>query len=197
MFDMQQEILRMVSVDVEASGPYAPRYSLLSIGASLIANPQNKFYVEIKPISPNITNSALQVLGQPFVDRCNKRGLDPTAAMIKFQDWLHRIDGKPIFVAFNKSFDFSWCNYYFLEYLGVNPFGINGIDMKDVWYGYKGAIEHEVSWYATLKRRMKHELHLQSPHTHNALDDAIEQAELFRSIIDLMKQSNQRNDLLL
>ena len=38
-----------ISVDVETSGPYPERYSLLSIGACVVENPDEGFYIELKP----------------------------------------------------------------------------------------------------------------------------------------------------
>jgi len=35
-----------VSVDVEASGPFPPDYSMLSVGAMVVGNPSVKFYRE-------------------------------------------------------------------------------------------------------------------------------------------------------
>ena len=40
-----------ISVDIEASGPVPGTYSMLALGACVVTNCQDRFYVELKPIS--------------------------------------------------------------------------------------------------------------------------------------------------
>ncbi|PYI50016.1 MAG: DNA polymerase III subunit epsilon, partial [Verrucomicrobia bacterium] len=82
---------------------------------------------------------------------------------------------KPVFVGFNATFDWAFVNFYFHEYLGENPFGFGGIDIKSYYMGMMGC-----AWEDTRSSRIRSELKGPSPHTHNALDDAVEQAEMFR-----------------
>ena len=81
-----------------------------------------------------------------------------------------------MFVGFNATFDWSFVNFYFQQYLGENPFGIGGIDIKSYYMGLSG-----VTWEDTRSSRIpKAYKDTSRRHTHNALDDAIEQAEIFR-----------------
>ena len=50
-----------ISVDVEASGPIPGEYSLLSIGACLVGQPDQSFYVELKPLNDNFTEKATEL----------------------------------------------------------------------------------------------------------------------------------------
>lgn len=43
-----------ISVDIEASGPIPGEYSLLSIGACMVDNPDESFYAELKPVVAGI-----------------------------------------------------------------------------------------------------------------------------------------------
>jgi len=52
-----------ISVDVEASGPIPGEYSLLSIGACLVGQPDQSFYVELKPLNDNFFEKAMDVTG--------------------------------------------------------------------------------------------------------------------------------------
>lgn len=52
-----------VSVDVETSGPIPGEYSLLSIGACLVAQPATSIYLELQPDSPKYDPEALAVSG--------------------------------------------------------------------------------------------------------------------------------------
>jgi hypothetical protein len=55
--------------------------------------------------------------------------------MKALSDWVEETsDGrKPVFVAFNAAFDWSFVNWYFHTYLKHNPFGIAGLDIKSYY----------------------------------------------------------------
>ena len=103
-----------VSVDVETAGPNPSRYSLLSIGACLVADIQRTFYVELQPINGNFTPEALAVSGLSL-EELAERGLPPAEAMARFETWLEiqiPSSRRPIFVAFNAPFDWMFINDY-------------------------------------------------------------------------------------
>lgn len=168
-----------ISVDIEASGPIPGEYSMLSLGACEIANMKNTYYAEIQPLNENCVAEAMKVNGLSL-DKLKKEGLSPYKAMRKFADWIKLIsNGKdPIFVAFNLGFDWSFVNYYFVKYIGYNPFGVSGIDAESVWFGIYGG-----QWGDASMAKIKRVLELDIPHTHNAGDDAEEQAIIFGRII--------------
>jgi ribonuclease T len=166
-----------ISVDIEAAGPLPPTYSMLSLGAVAVDDPQATFYVELRPINDNSVLGAMKVVGRTLQDFA-RTGRDPKDAMAAFRDWLSSVTkaAKPVFVGFNATFDWAFVNFYFHQYLGENPFGIGGIDNKSYYMGLSGC-----TWEDTRSSQVPGEFKGSSPrHTHNALDDAIEQAELFR-----------------
>jgi len=166
-----------ISVDVEAAGPLPPAYSMLSLGAVAVDAPESTFYVELRPVNDNSLPGAMKVVGRTLKDFA-RNGRDPKDAMAAFRDWLSSVAkaGKPVFVGFNAAFDWAFVNFYFQQYLGENPFGIGGVDIKSYYMGLSGC-----TWDETRSSRIPPEFKGSSlPHTHNALDDAIEQAELFR-----------------
>jgi hypothetical protein len=55
-----------ISVDVEASGPCPPTYSMLSIGACVVGDSGTSFYVELHPISKQAVAEAIKVVGKPL-----------------------------------------------------------------------------------------------------------------------------------
>jgi hypothetical protein len=63
--------------------------------------------------------------------------------------------------------------------LSNNPFGFGGINIKSYYMGLVGC-----SWADTRSSRIPHQSKGDSPHTHNALDDAVEQAEMFKLMQD-------------
>ncbi|WP_259664049.1 MULTISPECIES: 3'-5' exonuclease [Rhizobium] len=103
-----------ISVDVETSGPIPGEYSLLSIGACSVFEPENTFSCKLKPISGAFVPKALEVAGLSLKD-LERDGLDPTKAMAGFAKWLRSIgsNGTIVFVGFNAPFDWSFVNYYF------------------------------------------------------------------------------------
>ncbi len=175
---MKKEIF--ISVDVEASGPIPGEYSMLSLGACVVGDNSKTFYSEMKPISEKFIASAVAVSGLSL-EKLKESGAEPGAAMADFAKWIDGICGlenRPVFVAFNATFDWSFTNYYFHRFLGRNPFGISGLDIKAYYMGMK-----KCSWGETTKRKLDSEFKSNKPHTHNALDDAIEQAEIFQKMM--------------
>jgi DNA polymerase III epsilon subunit-like protein len=100
--------------------------------------------------------------------------------MESFGKWIENVSGtnRPVFIGFNATFDWSFVNYYFHKFLGKNPFGISGLDIKAYYMGMK-----KCSWSDTTKKKVRAEFPSKTQHTHNALDDAIEQAEIFEGML--------------
>lgn len=168
-----------VSVDVESSGPTPGAYSLLSIGACVVGDTGEEFYVEIKPINDAYVPEAIEVAGKSM-EEFALSGQTAEDAMISFRNWVVLVAGNasPIFVGFNAAFDWSFINWYFHTYIGENPFGIGGIDIKAFYMGMSGC-----SWEDTRSSHIPAKFKGGSPHTHNALDDAKEQAEMFERML--------------
>lgn len=175
---------RYISVDIEAAGTFTPDYSLLSIGAVEIES-GDEFYIELKPASPLQNPDSMKVVGVPF-SHFEKEGTEPAAAMEAFEKWLlarrRSVDDELLLVAFNAPFDWQFVNYYFLKYLGRCPFGYTALDAKAFWFGIRST-QKEATWDDTKKSRLPKRIQSQQPHTHNALDDAREQADVFRNML--------------
>jgi DNA polymerase III epsilon subunit-like protein len=168
-----------ISVDVEAAGPIPGEYSLMSLGACDVRDGGIAFECLIKPINGNIDRKALEVTGLNL-DDLEQVGLPPADAMERFRQWINQTtgrEGRPVFVGFNASFDWSFVNYYFHKYLGANPFGFAALDIKSLYMGATGC-----SWDETRSSRISSRLKPRLEGTHNALRDAQYQAEMFRSI---------------
>jgi DNA polymerase III epsilon subunit-like protein len=175
-----------ISADVETDGPIPGPFSMLSFafvevgrsdGTSLI-RPQTarSFYRELKPISEQFEPEALAING---LDRelLGREGTEPRDAMDDARRWVREISGEasPILVAFPLSFDWTWLYWYFIRFGSDSPFNHSRcFDIKTA-YAVKG---HRT--VATSGRdQLVPELRPQLAHTHHALDDAREQAEIF------------------
>jgi DNA polymerase III epsilon subunit-like protein len=168
-----------ISVDVEASGPIPGEYSLLSIGACLVAQPDQTFYVELKPLNDNFVEKALKVTGLSL-EKLKLDGQEPDLAMAGFAQWIESAadNNRPVYVAFNATFDWSFTHWYFIKFLGRDPFGISGLDIKAYYMG-----RHHTSWGETIKKSVRAKYPSTIAHTHQALDDAREQAEIFAQML--------------
>ena len=182
------ELHTFICVDVETSGPYPGKYSLLSIGACTLLEPRQTFYVELQPIGPNFDPKAVAISGLDLTE-LSKTGLPPNEAMARFARWLKDVlpsGSKPIFVAFNAPFDWMFVSDYFYRFLGRQPFGYAALDIKAFFMGMAG-----VSWAETSMKYVS-QRYLEDRHlTHNALKDAIDQAEIF---VKMLADSRQFAD---
>jgi DNA polymerase III epsilon subunit-like protein len=168
-----------VSVDIEADGPIPGDYSMLSLGAAVVGRPDLTFYREIQPISRQFVPEALAVSGLDR-DKLAEDGADPRTAMEELAAFLAGASRgtRPVFVGFNATFDWMFVNWYFIHFTGKNPFGISGLDIKAYYMGALG----KRRWAETTKRHFDKRFLSAAPHTHNALEDAIEQAEIFQKL---------------
>jgi ribonuclease T len=169
-----------VSVDIEASGPIPGDYSMLAIGACLVADPTVGFYVELKPLNAAFVPEALEVCGLDM-DELERTGVPPEQGMTRFADWLAEHAGdQPVFVGYPVAFDWLFVAWYFHHFLGRNPFGVSGVDIRSMYMGRTGA-----GWFESRKDRMIESVRPKRSLTHNALQDARDQALLFRRIVAL------------
>ena len=190
--EIQLETDAYICVDVETTGPAPGDYSMLSIGACTIYKPQQTFYIELKPIN-QITTVEAGSIHKLSLERLMAEGVAPTEALTRFEEWLvneatpHQ---QPLFVAFNAAFDWMFVNYYFHHYLGHNPFGHAAIDIKAFYMGMTGVPWSLTSWrYIIPKYKTDHHL------THHALQDALDQADLFKQMLEeLNKKKKTQGD---
>lgn len=167
-----------ISVDIEAAGPVPGKYSMLSLGACVVGAPAATFYCELRPTSPEYVPEALRV-GGLSLEHLALTGREPAEAMGAFRDWVRMVSANrlPVFVGFNASFDWAFVNWYLQTYLNENPFGIGALDIKAYYMGLSGC-----TWQETTSRRLPPVVQPIHRQTHNALDDAIAQAEIFEKL---------------
>lgn len=186
------------SVDVEADGPIPGfgippmakslwGYSMIAIGAVVVAKPEVGFLGYLKPISEAWIPEALAVSG--FNREETLEFPDPRTTMSAFRRWVldNNVHGtQPIFVADNNGFDFAWVNWYFHQFSdhddrpnpregrGSNPFGFSSKNINNL---YQGLVN---DCYASFKRLRK------TKHDHNPMHDARGNAEALLHMRDVM-----------
>lgn len=180
-----------VSVDVEADGPIPGPYSMLSFGAAVAgvqdgdgfsaADPEKlTFYRELRPISAEFVPEALAVSGLDR-DRLREEGAEPAVALAEFAGWVREVaaGAQPVMCGYPASYDWMFLYWYLIRFTGASPFGHSGcLDMKTLY-----AAKARLPLRAVAKGAMPPELLSRRRHTHHALDDAIEQAELFAHLM--------------
>jgi hypothetical protein len=182
------------SADVETDGPIPGPFSLLSFAlvsagtfdGNLFERPpysnNRHFYCELRPISENFEPEALKVNGLDR-QRLTVEGIDPIIAMSRAAEWVLEVSGpcRPVLVAYPLSFDWSWLYWYFVSFSKLgSPFSYSQcFDLKTAF----ATKAHRPISEAGRSKLLPH-LRAASAHTHNALDDAIEQAEIFANVFE-------------
>lgn len=182
-----------VSVDVEADARIPSEGSMSSFGMAVCGRfdgarfdraeaGAQTFYRELKPIMDTFDAEALAVSGLDR-DELARSGADARDAMNDAYAWVRDVAGdnhKPVFVAYPLGFDWLWMYTYFVRFCDQgSPFGFsNALDVKSFYAARAGCVLSDAT-----KRNWPRELtRTAAGHTHHALDDAIEQGELFANV---------------
>lgn len=140
------------------------------------------FYRELKPISDEYQEEALSVNGLDR-DALISRGELPERAMLDAFNWVADVSGDsyPVLVAYPLSFDWTWLYWYFVRFCKLgSPFDYSRcFDIKTA-LAVKAAIPIAEAGRSHLPIQLKPSM----PHTHHAVDDAIEQAEIFGNLFE-------------
>jgi hypothetical protein len=174
-----------VSTDIEADGPIPGPHSMLSLGSAAFSEDGrllDTFTANLLPLpgaAPHLRYAEFwqgnpEAFADTQVDRC-----DPEQAMRSYVAWVEALPGLPVFVAYPAGFDFTFVYYYLHRFTGGSPFSHSALDIKTVAMlllhtGYRRATKRfwPREWFPR-----------NSPHTHRALDDAIEQGREFFAML--------------
>jgi hypothetical protein len=189
-----------ISADVETDGPIPGSFSMLSFGLSAIGRydgahferwqpRESTFYRELRPISDRYEQEALEVNGLDR-ERLRREGADPATAIRDAAKWVEMLsDGhRPVLVAYPVAFDWAFLYWYFETFTpGNSPFGHSScLDIRTQYQALAGTVFDRSG-----KTTMPPFLQPATAHTHNALDDAVEQGELFANLLEWA--TRQRN----
>lgn len=173
-----------VSTDVEADGPIPGPHSMLSFGSAAFRDDGtlvSTFAANLE-LLPGAT-------GHPDTMRwwethpeawaaCRTDLRDPADAMRDYATWVGALPGSPVFVAYPAGFDFTFVYWYLHRFAGDSPFSFSALDVKTLAMAllkspYRQATKRNMPrrWFGTKR------------HTHVALDDAIEQGQMFCNML--------------
>lgn len=182
-----------ISVDIETDGPVPGPYSLLSIGMCVAGRFDGitydrcvdlslSHYIELQPTGTEIDPEALRINGLDR-EQLSREGTKPEQAMRDVAEWVETVteDGVPVLVAYPLSFDWPFLSWYFNRFSDrESPFGHSScLDIRTLYLAKSRSLFSQSG-----KSVMPEFLRPTRAHTHNALDDAREQAELFSNIFE-------------
>jgi hypothetical protein len=181
-----------ISADIEADGPVPGRFSMLSLGLCVAASfdgttfephdpTAETFYAELRPISEHFLPESVAIGGLDR-DALVANGEEPVSAMTRAANWVTAVAGAhtPVLTAYPAGFDWVFLYWYFETYAERgSPFRFSSVyDMKTMY-----AVKAGVTYGDVSKSKMPPHLLSKRSHTHNALDDAMEQADLFVNLV--------------
>jgi len=179
-----------VSVDIEASGPVPGRFSMLSVGATLVSVTRGEppkigasFYAELQPLpGAGADETALAYAGGLRPEKLAESGRPPAEALRDLNAFLQlQSVRRPVFVAHCASFDWMFVAWYY-GHTGVpNPFGYAALDTKALAMG-----RLRLGWRETGTELLARRLGIprQDPKTvHHAGHDAAWQATLLVALL--------------
>ncbi|WP_374246962.1 3'-5' exonuclease [Zoogloea sp.] len=173
-----------VSVDIETDGPMPGRHSILSLGAAAFTREGgeiSRFSVNLEALpglAPDPRTMAWWATQPAAWSACRRAPEPPDVGMGRFVAWLRDLPGRPVFVAYPAAFDFPFVLHYLAEFVGENPFGYAVIDIRT----YAMALLRR-PYRASGRSAMPAAWSPPEPHTHVALDDAVEQGRLFCNML--------------
>jgi hypothetical protein len=179
-----------ISTDVETDGPIPGPHSMLSIGSAAYTADKRllaTFSANLDTLAGAAAHpkTAEWWATQPAAWAASRKDLEtPANAMARYVAWIKGLEGKPVFVAYPAGFDFLFVYWYLIRFVGESPFSHSALDMKS----FAMAVL-KTDFRDSTKRNMPKHWFDALPHTHVALDDAIEQGALFCNML----QDNRRD----
>jgi hypothetical protein len=173
-----------VSTDVETDGPIPGPHSLLSFASAAYLGDKTllRTFSANLHVLPGATGHPATMAwweGQPEAWAAARSNLqDPAEVMPAYVAWLKALPGTPVFVAYPAAFDFMFVYWYLIRFAGESPFSFSALDVKT----YAMALLRK-EYRQAVKRNMPRRWFDPLPHTHCALDDAIEQGALFCNML--------------
>ncbi len=173
-----------VSTDVESDGPIPGPNSMLSLASAAYradGTLVSTFSVNLLTLPGATGHAETMAWWQTKPDawaNARHNAQDPAEVMPRYVEWIKKLPGKPVFVAYPAGYDFLFVYWYLIRFAGESPFSFSALDMKTYAMALLGTEYREAT-----KRNMPRHWFGPQPHTHNALDDALEQGVLFCNML--------------
>jgi hypothetical protein len=182
-----------LSIDIEADGPIPGPYSMLSFGIAAFSLDKvllSTFTRNLEPLAGAAQHPRVMEWWRSSSD--NRRAYERTRedvrpvreSMLACEEWVRtlRVHGKPCAVGAPSAYDYgAWLYWYLVYAVGDVPeLGFSALDLKSFAMGrlpgcrYRslGKSTYPAEWFDP-----------DTPHTHVALDDAVEQGAILVNAI--------------
>lgn len=165
----------LIFVDCEARGASPINGTLTEFGCVAYPTMQT-FHGRLFTGTPDPSNPAIPVVG--------KRVATDVQIASVLVEWLAEVAGndRVVFVSDNPAWDWQWIAAMF-DKAGIhNPFGHSGRRISDFWAGYRGNWSDTQGW-----KKLR-----QTPHDHNPVNDALGNAEAYRTIMQMVAEKEAK-----
>ena len=182
-----------VSTDIEADGPIPGPHSMLSLASAAYTADKTllgTFSANLEALPGASAHPATKTWWEKHPDAweaCRRDPKSPAEVMSKYVAWIKGLPGKPVFVGYPAAYDFMFVFWYLMRFVNESPFSHSALDIKTFAMavmntGYRDATKRNMpaDWFDAL------------PHTHVALDDAIEQGALFCNMLRALGSRSMR-----
>ncbi|HEX8847487.1 MAG TPA: 3'-5' exoribonuclease [Pyrinomonadaceae bacterium] len=173
-----------MSTDVETDGPIPGPHSMLSVASAAYTADKTligTFSANLETL-PGATQDPETMKWWETQSAawaaCRQNLQPPEKAMREYTAWLKALPGAPVFVGYPAAFDYMFVQWYLHKFTGDSPFSYFALDIKTFAMLLLGK-EYRDTTKAVMPARWFDNL----PHTHLALDDAIEQGALFCNML--------------
>ncbi|MBD2494434.1 3'-5' exoribonuclease domain-containing protein [Nostoc sp. FACHB-280] len=173
-----------VSTDIEADGPIPGPHSMLSIGSAAYTADKQLIAtfsanLETLPGAAGHPKTMKWWSKQPEAwEACRINPQPPASVMQAYYTWLKALPGKPIFVAYPAAYDFMFVYWYLLKFVGESPFKHSALDIRSYAMAFL-----QKNYTDSGKENFPSEWLEESPLSHIALEDAIQQGKLFCNLL--------------
>jgi hypothetical protein len=179
-----------ISIDVETDGPCPGMNSMLSLGAAAFTLEQGE-----RPLDLFTVNLRRLLMAEPDPDTmewwkkqpqsawlaATGDAIDPQVAMAKFTAWVRRFES-PVAVCYPAGFDFTFVYWYLCRFIrgGNKVLGFSCIDMKSFAMAQLRRTHFKSTTKASFKKSWTAK---EKPHSHVAVEDAVEQGVMFMRML--------------
>jgi hypothetical protein len=176
------------STDVESDGPIPGPNSMLAFASACYTADKEllgTYAANLEPL-PGATADPKtlawwQKQGSVW-EAVQKDRRDPAAVMPDYVAWMKGLcaahKARPVFVGYPALFDAMFVYWYLIKFAGESPFSFSALDIKTM-----AMTVLKTTYRDSTKKHMPREWFDDLPHTHVALDDALEQGALFCNIL--------------
>jgi len=176
-----------ISVDLECNGKIPGDASMLSLGAAALnsnGDVLSTFSVNLEVLpgaSEDPDTMEWWSKNQTAYNATRTNCIDPKLAMEQFTTWVKQQPGIPVAIAYPAGYDWIWLYWYMIHFTGNSPFSFSCLDVKTYVMAVLGT-----PYRQSTKKNMPKRWFSSDPHTHIAVEDAIEQGKLF---INMLKEN--------